>query len=93
MIELEDYLGNKVLINSKDIESIREYYDSRYPSINTTVKMYNGRKYECVQKYKVIKELITYSFTIEDMIDFATDQKNRDLNPTDESLKDWIDYK
>lgn len=93
MIELIDYLGNKILVNSKNIEFIKEFYDSRYPSINTVVKMYNGRKYDCVQKYNIIKELITYSFTTEDMIDFATDQKNRDLNPTDKSFKNWIDYR
>lgn len=32
-------------------------------------------------------------FTMEDMIDFATDQKNRGLEPTEKTLIDFILYR
>jgi len=32
-------------------------------------------------------------FTEEDMLDFAADQKNRGLEPTNETLTDWINYR
>lgn len=36
---------------------------------------------------------IKNEFTIEDMIDFATDQKNRNLDPSEETLDNWINYR
>ena len=32
-------------------------------------------------------------FTQEDMLDYATDQRNRDLEPTENTLKDWVNYR
>lgn len=32
-------------------------------------------------------------FTKEDMLDFSTDQRNRDLEPTENTLKDWVNYR
>lgn len=57
MIELTDCRGNKVLIHTKDIREVRGYFDQRYPSIQSVIILYDGRKIECSHPYDVVKNL------------------------------------
>jgi len=57
MIELTDYQGNKVLIHTKDIREVRGYFDQRYPSIQSVIILYDGKKIECSHPYNVVKNL------------------------------------
>jgi len=57
MIELTDYRGNKVLIHTKDIREVRGYFDQRYPSIQSVIILYDGKKIECSHPYDVVKNL------------------------------------
>jgi hypothetical protein len=57
MIEVTQH-GRKKLIRTKDIRDVREYCDTRYPSINCIITLYDGIKIECVEPYHVIRKLI-----------------------------------
>jgi len=44
-------------------------------------------------KKRIIESTEEVLFTKEDILDFAEDQKNRNLEPSEKTLKDWIEYR
>jgi hypothetical protein len=50
------------------------------------------RKIVLFKRY--VNDLLSlYIFTKEDMLDYATDQHNRNIEPNEDTLKDWINYR
>jgi len=73
------------------IEYGYEYHKStKFPELGVEDNM-RGNAIQWI--YNATKYSDCLLFTQEDMLDFATDQKNRGLEPTEETLMDWINYR
>ena len=57
MIEISDKLDNKILIDEKEIKEVKEYFDTRYPSIKCIIRLYDGRTIESCMNYDIVKKL------------------------------------
>lgn len=57
-VELITFQGRKISVQSKDIRSISEPNDLRYPSIRSVIKFYDGKKIDCSLSYNEVQILI-----------------------------------